>query len=962
MIEDGFTGDPQADIDSIIVTDPGGGTIATLGDFEYLERWRDFFAQIPGSPDIGTFTATVTSGSLSGTATDIHSTSRAIPVPDTATMSPATGTTVTSKTPLFSWAPVDYNETTMYYRLTIYNMSDERVWASDWEREWYSCVVPDGILVPGEQYQWRIRATDSSEWEDVQNRSNSEWLTFTMDAVPHHSAMPALDPDGWGAVYGATAEYNWVDLWVKVVDHDGVAYDGSSHVVTATFPDSTVYQLELDSSDDGYYFGVGLEEPMAPGDYPITFTVTDPDGNIATFVDTMTVIALSPPNENTLTPSNQYPIQQHITASFDDVYVNGVLYEDFDVASFGELDQGNWEYVDYDDVYIQDQMLKITRNNCPGPCDSFLQFTAPASVNTIQAKIAIDSVSSHAPVAGIEGVFYNNGNHDVYANIMISKNEFDENHVVRYHVFELIISDDFISMNSLAEGELMTVSPGTAVTASIDWDGADFTFDADGNTDVYTSVGDINPVEDPQGRGKKLVIDLPVKTDDTSPTLTWDPVPNANHYRVRIFNTYDNSQIWKGHYAAETSYTVPPGVLLPNTGYTYQIEARESNSPLDVDNRSQAPLSRSDFSFWTGEESPDPFIEFDSSGVQTWNNSYTGPYLSFWIKVHDPQGVPSNIETVKVTFPGGSAEEILYLNSVSSSTSGYYSSDSFLPIEDGIYTFTVIDKDGNESTKTEDFTSNPIGYPDETLMSPVPFTLVNDTAVEFDWEDVPGVTFYRVEIYDIDYNRIYRFATTESYYSLPAGFLAEGTLYRYRITTRREFFSDNIDNGSTSPWNNSVMFTFMTTPVAGGVNAPMIDPGDLGVSVVHVYNPGTEASEYLLQFDVNIIDLDGVPENIESVRVTYPDTITTLDLFVWDRISSSEGSFWNMERYDDPGNIPQGTYTIRVTDFDGNWVELTDDLIVNELPMPTNVTPVQDSTVPNITPLIDWDDVPDATR
>ena len=457
------------------------------------------------------------------------------------------------------------------------------------------------------------------------------------------------------------------------------------------------------------------------------------------------------------------------------------------------------------------------------------------------------------------------------------------------------------------------------------------------------------------------ILNLP----DTTPTFTWDPVPNANRYRVRIYNSHNNNTVWRGYTGNEPSYTVPPGILLPHTSYFYRIDTRDTHDPLDVDNMSKSPASSGDnFQFWTGEESADPFIELDSSGVSTWNDSFAGEHLSFWIKVHDVQGVPEDIESVKVTFPVSGDEEILYYRAdrETTATSGIYASDSFLPIEDGTYTFTVTDRGGHVFITTEDFTSDPIGYPSETSLLPAHNTVVNDTAVDFDWEDVTGAAFYRVEIYDTDYNRIYAFATTDSQYSLPAGFLKENTFYRYRITTRREFFSENVDNGSSSPWSTSVTPTFMTTPVTGGPATPSMDLGDYGVSVLHIKKPGTDVSSYWLSFEANITDADGVPENIESVRVTYPGGIITRDLYLDNQKSASEGEYWGLEVFDDPVNIQAGTYTIRVTDFDGNWVELTDDLTVSALPVPTNCTPGQDSIVPGTTPTIGCDDVPGATR
>jgi len=41
-------------------------------------------------------------------------------------------------------------------------------------------TVPDGILKSGLAYRWRVRVADGDNWVKVQNRSHSEWHSFTM--------------------------------------------------------------------------------------------------------------------------------------------------------------------------------------------------------------------------------------------------------------------------------------------------------------------------------------------------------------------------------------------------------------------------------------------------------------------------------------------------------------------------------------------------------------------------------------------------------------------------------------------------------------------------------------------------------------------------------------------------------------------------------------------------------------
>jgi hypothetical protein len=757
-----FPGTLPDDVDSITITGPSGVLPYNKADFDFdPEFGGGFYLSIPRSPELGEYTFTVVAGPYVGTATDSQTVIRTISIPDIKAPSPADGATVQSKTPGFSWSAVDSLGIPIYYRLQIRDIvADERAFATDRTRDLLSYTVPLNELTPGKQYKWRIRATDADNWVGVQNRSHTEWRTFTMADPLSHSAVPAIDLYGWGVVtYTKTTGTN-LDNCVKVIDHDGVSSDGSSHNATVSFPNGgPTYQMGFSDSistiEGEYCYWHNLQgQPANPGDY--TFTVTDPDGNPATFIDNLVVNLLEPPDETSFT------------------------------------------------------------------------------------------------------------------------------------------------------------------------------------------------------------IDVP----DTTPMFTWDPVDGAQRYRVRIYSGDLSRTIWRGYTGNETFYRVPPGVLAPNTQYRYRIDAYEAHSSFENDNVSRAPADSDDFiEFWTGPLSEDPYIEVDSTGVETWNGKDFGAHPTFWIEVYDAQGVPGDIKSVKVTFPGGS-EDVLYYdvgNRYNTSTSGIYLSDSFLPIETGTYTFTVEDREGHIYPVTEELNPDPIGYPSTTTFLPVHNAVINDTAVNFDWEDVGGAAFYRVEIYDTDYNRIYTFPTTVSNYQLPAGFLEENTLYRYRITTRREFFDENVDNGSSSPWLRSNRFTFMTHSITGGSSDPSIDLDNYGVAVVHTVNPTNGAPSYWLDFWVKVTDDDGVPGNIASVTVTYPGGSETRELRYHNKISSTQAYYGFSEIFDDLSLIQNGTYTFTVTDFGGGTDTLGDPLVKNILPVPANYTPGQDSKVIETRPTIDWDDVSGAS-
>ena len=108
---------------------------------------------------------------------------------------------------------------------------------------------------------------------------------------------------------------------------------------------------------------------------------------------------------------------------------------------------------------------------------------------------------------------------------------------------------------------------------------------------------------------------------------------------------------------------------------------------------------------------------------------------------------------------------------------------------------------------------------------------------------------------------------------------------------------------------------------------------------------------------MKVSDADGVPENIKQVIVTFPDGTTTRTLVFESTVSSTEGNYWYHEFYDDLSDIPDGTYTFTVTDYNDQSATIDDDLVIDTLPIPENCQPVSGSTIEETTPEISWDSV-----
>jgi TolB protein len=924
-------------------------------DFTYFPQWNSFFVALEGSPEIGLYEFTVETVFDTRTDRDAQQRLYTIPNPDISSFSPASGGTVTSTTPLFSWAAVamdDPDAPPLFYRLEIGDMSGERVWASGRNEGMTACAVPQNKLTPGETYQWRVRVSDSSSWIEEQNRSLSEWIAFTMAGTLNHSSVPAIDLENYGVStwshYGGTG----LDVWITIFDQDGVAYDGSSHHVTLTGPDDNTVDMYF-----SYAYGDKARFSYWSDDYPqggtYTITVTDPEGNVASVQEELVVTPVSPTAESSISPSN---MDEFMTATFDNVEVNENPYDDFSAyADIWSLDPNKWNSPG-GCAAIVGQAVQMSVTGTVGRGNCGLSVADPASVDSLQADVTINSVSStNAPRARIRGLYYFNGYGDVSATVNVKGNR------IYYSVSEEYLFNGVYSWKTLAEDTLMTVTTGQTVTISIDWDGATLTMSANdaANTDEvfsgsYTAPGLVAPPI--LGREALLQIRTNLVTPDTTPTFAWDPVSGAARYRVRIYDASLQRTLWRG-YTDDTQYTIPPGVMAPDAYYQFRIDAYGDHTPLNQDNCAGTNRYR----FYTAsEESPVPRIEFDSTGVQTYSGDGIDPYLSFWVKVHDAQGVPGNIRSVKVQFPDdGPVVDLLHFASRDPSpTSGFYANDVFIdPVGmDGTYTFFVEDWDGNVYQTTEDLAVNLIGYPDPTNFS----TTVTGTAVDVDWDDVTGAAFYRLEIYDKDFNRLHAFATTESQYSIPEGVLKANTYYRYRIKTFAEFFDQNVDNASSSPWSRYDRPTFVTAPVSGS-NPPSAALSDCGVAVWHMPKEGGIGSTYMLGFEVKVTDADGVPENIQSVTVTFPGSTTTSELSFDGMASPTEAIYWSNLFYDFSDDIPAGTYTFTITDFNGVSVQTTDELVKNVLPIPENCQPASGSIIIDTTPTISWDGVPGAS-
>jgi len=195
-----FLGKLPDDIDSITVTGPNGDLSIDKDDFNYNPQWRAFWIVQPGFPQNGKYTFKLASGNSFGSTTDTQSIVKTIPIPDVSKFKPAKAETDSCRTPAFSWSSIN-EPNALYYQLQIRDLNRRHVYRTDYTRDMFSVKIPPDLLKPGMTYQWRIRVADGPDWITLNNRSQSQWVTFSRNQIikpcNYQYTVPVKADEGW---------------------------------------------------------------------------------------------------------------------------------------------------------------------------------------------------------------------------------------------------------------------------------------------------------------------------------------------------------------------------------------------------------------------------------------------------------------------------------------------------------------------------------------------------------------------------------------------------------------------------------------------------------------------------------------------------------------------------------------------------------------------------------------------
>jgi hypothetical protein len=83
-------------------------------------------------------------------------------------------------TPELSWEPVTLTSTTVHYRVQIMDWKSMFMVFQSHRFPETTFTIPSGLLIPGNSYRIRIRATDAATGDAENNISSSDWRHVTM--------------------------------------------------------------------------------------------------------------------------------------------------------------------------------------------------------------------------------------------------------------------------------------------------------------------------------------------------------------------------------------------------------------------------------------------------------------------------------------------------------------------------------------------------------------------------------------------------------------------------------------------------------------------------------------------------------------------------------------------------------------------------------------------------------------
>ena len=282
---------------------------------------------------------------------------------------------------------------------------------------------------------------------------------------------------------------NWFVL--RYTNPDATTYEilksGNFATIISVGTPYTLF-MRYDSANHQFIFRIGGEEKtFGPANLPLPAgNASNPNKVLATRVEV-----------------DDATSSAYISATFDNVYKNGVLYDDF---SSPTIDPTKWGYGYYEFVReISEGELRSEVRSSSGNNSSIfnqLTFVDPSSKDAIQAKVtpvAYENEEGLNIVARIAGIYYNDGTPgggylgDVGAEVFIGGLNGEANPAAGWAVWTYADSEGNHPTLIETENFSKPILLGNTYALLIGWTGSNFIFRIDDEEARYAPAAAINP-------------------------------------------------------------------------------------------------------------------------------------------------------------------------------------------------------------------------------------------------------------------------------------------------------------------------------------------------------------------------------------------------------------------------------------------------------------------------------------
>jgi len=915
--------DPQgfSDIASVKVTGTGG-SVYQLTDSDNDGYYDGWFSGLSSPPQSGNYIFRATD--LSGNWTEkVEMMTGSLDYPKN--VHPSQNEVITTSSPAFSWDAVvgsAHNE------IWVDDINGKRIWGrSDLPGSSNSVVFNnDGYaseaLKDGAFYTWIIKAVDDNgNWGEHYSRSFAYSSNVSKPFFGNHNAITYHGGDD-------TGNEDWgYDFYAYAADPQGLSDIASVSVIA---PGGVTCTL-TDPDNDGRYDGDirNLTSSSLLGE--CQFTVTDKSGNTATLTDTL--YAWVDFARNTTPTPNE--VVSTGTPMFSWDAVNGISYYQLHVRIYngptvwGGVNITSGTSVTYNYNGTGQSLIKGTRYAWDlYTFDSKGNYGYHYQADFVYSSNDVSPILTN-PVG--YSAHYGNDSGDYYYQLNFSTQAADPQGVS--DITSVIVTGPdlktYILKDNNNNGYFDGSSGGTKTLPATGIYKFRVT-DSSGNWTELTY--NINAIQD-YPKNVKPAHGGVIST--STPTFTWDPVPNSVRNDIWVNDSY-GKWIWGRNDMAGSSTSVvfnddgrASEVFKDGSIYSWTIRAIDVNGNWGEHYSCSFAYSSNTEKPIIGNHDATTVISGDDFGNQ--DRGY-----DFWVEIIDPQGL-ADISSVSILAPDG----ITYTLSDPENDGRYYSGPRSIasPFPLGQCQFTVTDKSGNIATVL-DTLFNWVDFAHNT--KPVHNEFVASDPV-FMWDIVSGVYYYQIHVWIKNGSviwggiNVYDNSPITYNYNGTGQPLTDGSRYEWDIRT-----FDAKGNYGYHYGGEFIYSTSTTNPILSNLSAHSAHFGD---------DEGNE--RYYLSLSAQPADPQGMSD-IASVIVTGPDlkTFTLTD-------SNGDG-VWDGWFGGTTTTPALGNYTFRVVDKSGNWKEATDN-VTAILNYPRNLKPKKNEVVSTSTPVFSWNPVSGVT-